>query len=430
MKNAGEELGIHQILEELNDLYLQKAEMDEPLALDEDTQSDIKHDEVLISEAIPTLMDSKLSAVRKAVEEKELAEKATERELAKVVLQERIDAVEASPGLFWPIPTLLSREERNSGLVDGALSITEHFIDERLENEPINNEQIRKRLKDERLNTASIELASIFINAPSRVFTREELGEMLYSWDCRTEDERTTCVASLISMHENAKHTTMHDALMEKELVLQRGARRVTRKMGDGRVKVLKHRQPIFRAVPKELADSMTDTFTTIKGGEHIQEFGWVVAKKETPKGYQPTENTLALNAPLQEEIITPANTTEQRLVELMDASKETLEEGDLVAKDDIPVEDVWLFLDKVLGSRYVSVRTLRHSRAWRRVGPTIKVIDGHDVMSGVDAIALNAYGLSPSYMNKRKNMARAKKLIAQKVNEWRVASNLYKVDD
>ncbi len=77
-----------------------------------------------------------------------------------------------------------------------------------------------------------------------------------------------------------------------------------------------------------------------------------------------------------------------------------------------------------------MSVRTLRHSRAWRRVGSTIKVIDGHDVMSGVDEIELNAYGLSPSYMNKRKNMARAKKLIAQKVNEWRVASNLYKVDD
>ncbi len=233
-------------------IRMERAEAGEPVGTER-----IREDAKIVEAYLPTLTErlSEISAAQiEELKERERHNLAGEQLAASHVFA-KIEEVLRVVGV-WPIPELLTAEERNTRRVEDEFDVVDNFPDDKatLERQRRIVAEVRHTYKG-RTNGASEFLALILADAPKEAWTRETLSRYIYGAEYEQDPKRMNSrVSSLIANFEGRgraerRVTIIGDVLKEFGLVLQRGKRRrINRATG----KQVGHSHVLFRAVTPE----------------------------------------------------------------------------------------------------------------------------------------------------------------------------------
>ena len=364
------------------------------------SDDDLRRQERIIRERRPQLA-AKIGEIITQLEQQGYAKLMEDIQAERAPLLED-DALFEQATAAWVIPQIINPADYEQRQPDDIEVIDTYPDEKRDPNITELADKLRGRFLDRRLVGASERLGEIFKLEPRTSFTREQVAGIMYANDSRTPEQRTVCVASLISAHELGKNSIIATVLSADGLVLQRGKRRIV----DANGKVIVSRQPIFRAVPIEEATSSESITHKAADGSILTEGNWV---DERARRAQKPDSTL--------KEVSPQNALETGIVNLLNITfREWAEGGELLDKGSFPLRDVL----SVLGNEYPTLKSLRTSQAWKS---GIAKDGSIDALSLQEVIYLSIYQGHTQYLRNPANVSRMKGFIDQAVTAWRAAA-------
>lgn len=390
---AGSAIDIGIALDEAEVLMRQILEPDELTEKHVDPQSIIS-----VANDSKILVSSKLKTSAEDIEL--IRKKALERHLGEAVvaklyeLNKRVDELLSSPGMYWPIPTLLSAEQRAEVLSQYA--VTEKYVESKTDTTH-QGVETSKHLKDVRNETASEDLGLYFAASEGVSLTEADLAEALYGWDSRDKAARISCISSLISAHEKGKHNILSETLTGYGLVLQRGVRIVEVILPSGhehnnaRKRQKPTRNPIFRSVKYEFAESMTTTEAKIVGDKKILDTQWKISGNQSNNSLSNTESRHASNVP---EIQTEGrdrteglgNSLNGAAQDKLEAFTKEAQNMGITLSEKISLVDFFAILRVMCGQDY-DMRSWANTIGYKAVRPDITMEDETKMISLADGL-------------------------------------------